>query len=400
MKKNLFDISSDIELLKISTKNFEFISESIEEFEIKFNSNELVIESILTVSEKSDFLNSFKTFSPEDNIVTIYIKDKRTNPKTKTNGVFQRDFIITQISEVKDENSRNKAHTIKMIDAVSYTLKNTFYSKGYQNILYSEIVKDIFSVFKIPNLIPKDYEIKISASLDYHDFFVIPNNTNLYDFLMYQAAQDGCILYQDRGGIYLIHISELYSNNINKVDANKTFLQDTSDNSYEFKAIEVVSNFSNNHDNLEFPKTNTFVYDPLTKSILQKKQNFDEIYDKINFNSSKETYIQNSSGYFYDVAEVGLSDFSLIRNTYFNYLKNNTLDIVTPGTLYGNRLLELRDVKIIGSTSVEDGLRKGNETLNGNYIVLSISDKILNNKYIQNIILGRVNNTAKSEVKA
>ena len=153
------------------------------------------------------------------------------------------------------------------------------------------------------------------------------------------------------------------------------------------------------HNNLEFPRTTTYVYDPSNKTVFRKKENFDELYSDINFTKSEEKYIQNTTGNYFDIAEVNLSDYALVKNTYLNYLNNNITNIVSPGSITGNILLEQRDIFIVGDTTETDGHIKGNETLNGNYIVTKISDKILMNKYIQNLNFCRINNSDKTTIK-
>lgn len=399
MKQNLFDKGSELSVFKLKTPKHEFLGESIEETEIQWSSKELQSEAVIIVLDKTDFLNSFETFKPEDNIISFYVEDRHLDPKTNKKSLFQKNYIITQISEIKDDESNNKGHQIKMIDSVSYLLKNTFFSKGYIATTFSNVVEDIFEIFKIKDMLPKTAEIIINKTKETKTNFVIPGNMNLYDFLMYQCNQEGCILYQDKSGIYMKNINDLFVKNLNKIEVEKTFKQDDPDPAYQFKINDLTSEFNSCFENLHYPKTITYVYDPKNKKILPKQQNFNEIYENINFTKSSEKYIQNTSGTYYDVGEVNLSDNSLIKKTYLNYLKNNTLDIILAGSISGNILLELRDVNILGSTKTNDGYTKGNETLNGSYLVLSISDKIINNKYIQNIILGRVNNTDKIKIK-
>jgi hypothetical protein len=399
MKQNLFDKGSELSVFKLKTPKHEFLGESIEETEIQWSSKELQSEAVIIVLDKTDFLNSFETFKPEDNIISFYVEDRHLDPKTNKKSLFQKNYIITQISEIKDDESNNKGHQIKMIDSVSYLLKNTFFSKGYIASTFSNIVEDIFEIFKIKDMLPKTAEIIINKTKETKTNFVIPGNMNLYDFLMYQCNQEGCILYQDKSGIYMKNIDDLFVKNLNKIEVTKTFKQDDPDPAYQFKINDLTSEFNSCFENLHYPKTITYVYDPKNKKILPKQQNFNEIYENINFTKSSEKYIQNTSGTYCDVGEVNLSDNSLKKKTYLNYLKNNTLDMILAGSISGNILLELRDVNILGSTKTNDGYTKGNETLNGSYLVLSISDKIINNKYIQNIILGRVNNTDKIKIK-
>jgi hypothetical protein len=396
VKQNLFDVGSELNTCKISLPNFEFLQESMFDIEIKWNFIELQSEAVFTIMDKSDFLQSFKTYKVEDNIVKFYIEDKRIDPKTKKNTIFQKPYVITQIVEVKDDESKNKSYQIKCLDQVSYLLKNTYFSKGYKNKKLSEIIQDLFTKYKIKDFISKESEIKINDSKEIPKNLVIPSHISLYDFLMFQCNKEGYILYQDKFGIYGKHITELYRDKLNKVDFEKTFKQDVDSPVYEFKIANVTSSFNNNFLNLGNPTTITYVYNPLTKSIIEKKQNFNEIYSKINFTNSNESYIQNTVGENYNIGEVNLSDNALIKETYLNFLKNNKSDLILTGSLAGNKLLELRDIQIIGSTNTTDGLTKGNETLNGNYLVLSISDKILNNKFIQNIVVGRINNTNKA----
>lgn len=399
MKQNLFDKGSELSVFKLKTPKHEFLGESIEETEIQWSSKELQSEAVIIVLDKTDFLNSFETFKPEDNIISFYVEDRHLDPKTNKKSLFQKNYIITQISEIKDDESNNKGHQIKMIDSVSYLLKNTFFSKGYIATTFSNVVEDIFEIFKIKDMLPKTAEIIINKTKETKTNFVIPGNMNLYDFLMYQCNREGCILYQDKSGIYMKNIDDLFVKNLNKIEVTKTFKQDDPDPAYQFKINDLTSEFNSCFENLHYPKTITYVYDPKNKKILPKQQNFNEIYENINFTKSSEKYIQNTSGTYYDVGEVNLSDNSLKKKTYLNYLKNNTLDMILAGSISGNILLELRDVNILGSTKTNDGYTKGNETLNGSYLVLSISDKIINNKYIQNIILGRVNNTDKIKIK-
>ena len=399
MKQNLFDASSKLTTFKVSLPNFVIPAESLNECEVSWNIKEIKVEAVLNTLDRLDFLNSFKTFKPEDNYITIYLEDAKPDPKTKKNGIMERKFVITDISEIKDDNTNNKTHEIRLIDSVSYLLKNTFYSKGYSNVYFSDVVNDILTTFKIKDLLPTNAEIVINKSKDERKNFVIPQNKSLYEFLMYQADQEGCIIYQDKGGFYMKHITDLYVKNLNKIDTTKTYKQNVSDTFYPYRVIDVISNFNNNYNNLEFPRTTTYVYDPSNKTVFRKKENFDELYSDINFTKSEEKYIQNTTGNYFDIAEVNLSDYALVKNTYLNYLNNNITNIVSPGSITGNILLEQRDIFIVGDTTETDGHIKGNETLNGNYIVTKISDKILMNKYIQNLNFCRINNSDKTSIK-
>ena len=94
------------------------------------------------------------------------MEDAKPDPKTKKNGIMERKFVITDISEIKDDNTNNKTHEIRLIDSVSYLLKNTFYSKGYSNVYFSDVVNDILTTFKIKDLLPTNAEIVINKSKD------------------------------------------------------------------------------------------------------------------------------------------------------------------------------------------------------------------------------------------
>jgi len=321
VKQNLFDVGSELNTCKISLPNFEFLQESMFDIEIKWNFIELQSEAVFTIMDKSDFLQSFKTYKVEDNIVKFYIEDKRIDPKTKKNTIFQKPYVITQIVEVKDDESKNKSYQIKCLDQVSYLLKNTYFSKGYKNKKLSEIIQDLFTKYKIKDFISKESEIKINDSKEIPKNLVIPSHISLYDFLMFQCNQEGYILYQDKFGIYGKHITELYRDKLNKVDFEKTFKQDVDSPVYEFKIANVTSSFNNNFLNLGNPTTITYVYNPLTKSIIEKKQNFNEIYSKINFTNSNESYIQNTVGENYNIGEVNLSDNALNKGNIFRVFK-------------------------------------------------------------------------------
>jgi hypothetical protein len=388
MKQGLFDASSDLKLVKVFIDDNEVLNENMQDIEIHWNFNKFEVQATMMIVDNANVMNLFTDFKEKK--VKLQVTDL-------SDVNFEREFHIMQIKTTKLSDDNIRVLNINLIDTVSYILKNTFYSKGYSGIKLSAVIEDIFSIFKIDSAydtskIKRNFEPTNTT----YEKLVIPGDRSLYDFFDYQLNQEGFIWFQQKNSYEIKHISSVYPS-ASETKPERNFSQDVENPKYLYKILDVTTDFNNTYDNLRVPIKSTWVYDPLNKKIIENKSNLADLYDDMNMSLSKELYIQNTDGVQQSYDEVNSGVDMLSKETFFNYIQNTTLELFVPGVM-DNVLFERRGVKIIGSTLHSEEIKSGDEILNGDYLVLSIHDKIAGTKMIQKINVGRVNNTDKKKV--
>jgi hypothetical protein len=390
MKDNLFDLASSLRDVKISINKTPILDENILEMEIHWDSKKFEVHASMMLKDNMDLLASFENF--DKNVVNIFITDLQDN-------VVSRDFYIANMNEVKGDGENTKTLVIDLIDVISFTLKNSFISKGYSNCSLSYIINDLFKIFKIETLFDKKYiTLDLSETKEIYENIVIPQDRSVLDFLEFQLNLEGSILFQQNTSIVLKNITEVLPSVLKK-DQTKNFKEDVENVNYQYKILEFTAEYSSAYSNLQLPSTSSFVFDPKTKAMIKLESNISDIWDNIKSSNTDEKYIQSTDilngGKCFRINENNSKD-RLTKETFFHYIENTFVEIFVPGQTKGNNLLEKRGCSFKGSTLHIEGLAEGNTILGGDYIVLKIHDKILGNKMIHRIMLGRANNTGKA----
>lgn len=387
MKDSLFDLASSMRSIKVSVNGKEVLEENIMDIEIHWNTA-MEVQASMILKDNEEILASFKDFHKV--VVTIFVTDL-------TDETMSRDFYIAHMVEARGEEDNTKTLVFNMIDTVSYTLKNSYISKGYSGRTLKAIIEDLFEIFKINSLIDEKYiKLNIADSGVVYDAIVVPQDRSVYSFLEFQLNQEGSLMYQNKTSIEINNIDNIYPKTLTK-DDKKDFKEDVENVNYGYKILEFSAEYSSAYDNLKLPAKTTFMYNAETKTMKKLSANVGEIWENIKTTDTDEKYVQGTDlingGARYHIKEVNSPLKELAKETYFHYIENTSVEIFVNGNINGNKLLEKRGATFKGSSLHVEGMTEGNVILGGDYIVLSIHDKILGNKMIQKILIGRVNNT-------
>jgi hypothetical protein len=389
MKDNLFDLASKLNAVKVVVDTKEIPFEDILEIEIHWDCTTLEVPATITLRDNRDLISFFTSFNK--NKVEIFFTDSDSE-------TCSREFYIADMKEAKGDEENTKTIIIDLIDIVSFTLKNTYISKGYSGKKLSDIMEDIFTIYKIDDLYNKEYTTRtFSSTTQVHDAIVIPGDRPIYDFFEYQMNHEGYLWYQDKKGINFKFIEEIYPSKLVKVP-EMDFAEDIENPNYKYKILEMSADFSDAYKNLKHPALTSYVYDSTVKKMKKLQANIVELWDKLKTSDVDEKYIQSTDGICFGRIEDVDHIYALAKETYFFYIENASVEIFVPGK-NTNKLLEKRGASFKGSSLHIAGMTEGNTILGGDYIVTSIHDKILGDKMIQKILLGRFNNTGRVQEK-
>lgn len=386
MKNDLFKDTSDLKKVKVTIDDIEVPFEDIIDIEVHYSSKQFQVEASIIFKDTLDILSTFKNF--KNNKVTIFYTDSQDD-------TVSRDFYIANLAEVRGETELTKTFIFNLIDCVSWTLKNTFFSKGYNSVKITDVIEDIFSIFKVDLLYNKEFTTRnFNSSSFIYENLVIPQDRSLYDFIDFYLKQEGLIWFQQNTSLELNSIKKFYPSTL-KRNEDYDFLEDVPNPKYMFKILDFTADYNNGYENLKMPRRTSLSYNPETKSMDTIKYNLDELYKEFSTSPVDESYIQSTDGSMLATLETGTIPESKIVETYFNYLTNTSIDMFVSGKNKNNSLLDKRGVYFRGAGNHREGQAEGNVILGGEYIVFAIHDKILGNKMIQRINVGRLNNTSK-----
>jgi len=389
MKDNLFDLASKLNTVKVVVDTKEIPFEDILEIEIHWDCTTLEVPATITLKDNRDLISFFTSFNK--NKVEIFFTDS-------DNETCSREFYIADMKEAKGDEENTKTIILDLVDVISFTLKNTYISKGYSCKKLSDIIEDIFKIYKIDELYNKEYTTRtFSSTTQVHDAIVIPGDRSIYSFFEYQMNQEGYLWYQDKKGINFKFIEEIYPSKLVKVP-EMDFAEDIENPNYKYKILDMSADFSDAYKNLKAPRKRTYTYNPVNKKNEIQTSNVEDLWDKIKTSDIDEKYIQSTDGTCLSSVEATSNLFQLSKETYFFYIENASVEIFVPGK-NTNKLLEKRGASFKGSSLHIAGMTEGNTILGGDYIVTSIHDKILGDKMIQKILLGRFNNTGRVQEK-
>lgn len=390
MKGTLFDVGSKLRNISVKVNEIDLFSEDITDFEIHWDGTSFQVEGNILLKDNRDYLNLFK--SSNKPIFNIYLTDLEDKS-------YVRDFYVISMEEAKGDSDNEKTLLIKFIDVISFTLKNTYISKGYVEKTLTEIIEDLFKVASIDSLYKKENLTKnFTKTEKKYSALVVPSDRSIYDFIEFQLAQEGYIWFQDKQSMNIVFIESVFPKNL-KDFKDKDFIEDVENPQYGYKIVDMNISHMNAYDNLKLPTNTSFIYDPSKKSMLKMEANIANLYDMLKIADIDEKYIQGTNGVRSSTLEVTSSKEFLARKLYFTYMQNNKLIIFTYGKVEGNKLFEKRKVYLKGNTTNKTSTIDGDLNLSGDYVVLGIHDKIMNDKMVQKIILGRLNNSAKETVK-
>lgn len=362
MSTNLFNIANRLKSYSVYIDKYELLQEMIVSIDILYDVSTPKLKAYLFINDVYN-LNDVVTWSEIE--IKIEYMDLFDTLVTKK-------FKVLNIREYK-YNINGKALFISLQDTFSYAFERSYLSKGY-NDNPSVALTDYIEKLNLK----KDYQTDFSK-LDNKYRFIIPKSQNNLEFFISEFQKYGYNFYQTKDKICLKSQEDQKPSSL--YEHSDIFLDATDNQLYKNRIIEhrVVGT---NKESLQ-PKTRSIAFDPETKSMKFYNNN-----DNKNLLLNDDTTnIQDTNGY-RDVYQQHLNFGEHDQKLKDSLLKQGQIEIIVNG--YGkNELNQIYNLELKGNAGSNESYNKGNTIISGKYISTKISDKIINNSFVQKILLER-----------
>ena len=298
------------------------------------------------------------------------------------NKMFFRTFKIININEIKSENGL-KMFDFKLRDSVSYFLDNLYISKSFTGSRVSALTQ-IFSEY---NLSSKLTETKLKFQTEDDGIkgnLVLNKNLSVLDFFEKEFHRIGYSFYQDKLGMYVKNKENLLPGKIPEITA--AFSQRITNQFYKNKIYEIITVPTSKEEIDKQPKQQSFYYDIEKRQMVSINTNIGSIQSSISLNKDNSD-IQETVGFkakFQNRSDSAQQKSEIIDQ----FLKLSTSKIVVNGYVE-NDINKIVDLEILGEKGNNKSHLAGDIVSSGKYIILSVIDKIVADKMLQLIEVGR-----------
>lgn len=362
----------DVQFQDKNNKTYKLTTEELMSFDCMLKRHEPSIYGNIIIHDKGDIANliDLKTSS-----VKIYYVDNYDE-------VFYRTFKIINISESYN-NRKAKIYNFKLRDDVSYFLDNLYISKSFSGSRCAAI-SSIISEYKLTELLSSTKLVFEKEDDGITGNLVLNKNLSVLDFFEKEFNRIGFSFFQNKKGLYIKNKDNLLPLKLPLISG--VFSQIATNQLYKNKIYE-LSNIPAQKEELDkTPKQKSYYYDIVTKQMVPITDNIDTLQSDLTMNRNSED-IQETVGFKAkfqnrmdnseqknDIRErfLHLSKSKIVVNGYVNNDINKTIEM----ELLGNK----------GSASTQT---EGNVVSSGKYVILSVIDKIIGDKMLQLIEVGR-----------
>lgn len=298
------------------------------------------------------------------------------------NKMFFRTFKIININEIKSENGL-KMFEFKLRDSVSYFLDNLYISKSFTGSRVSAL-SQIFSEY---NLSSKLTETKLKFQTEDDGIkgnLVLNKNLSVLDFFEKEFHRIGYSFYQDKSGMYVKNKENLLPGKIPEITA--AFSQRITNQFYKNKIYEIITVPTSKEEIDKQPKQQSFYYDIEKRQMVSINTNIGSLQSEITLNKDNSD-IQETVGFkakFQNRSDSAQQKSEIIDQ----FLKLSTSKIVVNGYV-DNDINKIVDLEILGEKGNNKSHLAGDIVSSGKYIILSVIDKIVADKMLQLIEVGR-----------
>lgn len=366
----------DIQLLDKNNKTYKINSEEMLSFECFYKRHEPSIYGELVMVEKSDLggVIDFKTCT-----VKVYFVDL-------FNQFVYREFKIINIQE--SYNNKNiKVYNFKLRDTISYFLDNLYLSKSFTGSRVSAF-NEIISTYSLENLLTGTklkYETEDDQIIG---GLVLNKNLSVLDFFEKEFNRIGYSFYQDKKGLYIKNKDNLLPTKLPTI--KEVFSQVATNQLYKNKIYEFINIPAQKEELDKTPKQQSYYYDIKTKNMVPINDNIDTLKKDISMNKNS-TDMQETVGF--KAKFQNRSDAAQQKNDIRErYLRATTSKLVVNGYV-NNDINKIIEVELLGNKGSSQTQTQGNVISSGKYIILSVIDKIIGDKMLQLIEVGRSDGT-------
>ena len=362
----------DIEFQDKNNKTYKLIPEELMTFECRMQRHNPSIYGNITIADKADIANlvDLKTAS-----VKIYYIDNYDE-------MFYRTFKIINISESYN-NRKQKILDFKLRDDVSYFLDNLYISKSF-NTSRASAISDIISEYKLTDLLTSTKLVFEKEDDGITGNLVLNKNLSVLDFFEKEFNRIGFSFFQNKKGLYIKNKDNLLPDKLPLI--NGIFSQIATNQLYKNKIYE-FSNIPAQKEELDkTPKQKSYYYDIAQKKMIPITDNIDTLQSGITMNKNNED-IQETVGYkakFQNRMD-NSQQKNDIRERFLHLAKSK---LVVNGYV-NNDINKIIEMELLGNKGSASAQTEGNVVSSGKYVILSIIDKIIGDKMIQLIEVGR-----------
>lgn len=367
--KEALNHTSVLKSLNIKIDDVNVGVEDLVQLELYWDADRISVSGNLMIKDNIDLLNSVK---PNNNtIVTLYAVDN-------TGYVFTKKFRTLQFDIVKEDKKFNTIN-IKLLDVLTFNMRNTFISKGYANASIEDVFKDYLKNY-LDNPFYKE-EMQYSNTPK-KDFIVVPNDRSFFDFFKDYLHRDGYHMFQFRNTISIVKNTDVLPESLETSADVLSELYYLSD--HPFKIHEHSLKINDTMQLLEnAPMTKTIKFNVSKTPITQETM----VNPDVELNWSDVDYIK-TKGIKNNLHSIS-SQEQTIDNFNKNLMQNSELELVLTGNLNNTKLNTNYEVVFNGNVFHKQGQNEGDIRTSGLYTVKRITDKIVSGKIVQKVNLVR-----------
>lgn len=365
LKKSEFLIISNSKTIKIS-------SEQIMLYEMKYERNSPILFGLFAFADFKDILGKIDL---KDARVQVYFNDA-------INKTFFRYFKVFNVVENYDR-MKNKQYLFYLIDEISYKLSNIYISKSF-NMSKTAAFKQILGEQGIYQILSEN-KLKVQIDDDSKvESFVVQKGTSVLDFFISEFNKIGYSFYQTRDGFYVKSFDDLLPSKLQKQDSK--FVYATNNQLYKNMIYEFHNAPMSSLAITSSPNSKTYYFDPDQKKIVSIDKTYNDIKDGMTINNNNKN-LQTNIGSAVSFQN-RLDSVQHINNIRESYLHTFKLEIIVNGHM-SNDINKIFEVDLPGHKGNVKSQLEGNVQSSGNYVSLSVVDKLMGDKLIQKVTLGR-----------
>lgn len=371
------ELNSSLELVesKITVKGKELNVDEIQDLEIYWDMDNIYTYGTLTFRDELNFVENAPILVNDE--IELYFKDGLKK-------VYKQTFIIQKVIKAGSHKGVNHC-TLELMDKNAIGFMKVYDSKGFVNKSVQEVIVEYYKKYNqekdrklLNNSTPTGWGNDGNSSL------IIPGDRSLFSSLNMLVRETDILLFNRRDEIYVTDYKKLNSQEARK--ENFTINPDNQFYNYRIGDYYVKGgdSFANTVTN---SNTEVVTYDyKAGKKVVKQNMGFKEAssaskslgktdIDIVPDNQTKRiVYASNNSG----------SNMFLQKK-----YANRAIQVVmtVPGT-FNNNVGDVVDITIPTSNSKLD-IEKN---ISGKYLIIKVVDKIMMNKFVQQITVARAKN--------
>lgn len=362
----------DIELQDKSGNSYKLIPEEMMAFECFYKRHEPSIYGEIIIAEKADIAGiiDFKTC-----VLKVYFVDL-------FDEYVYRTFKIINI--VESYNNRNsKIYNLKLRDEVSYFLDNLYISKSFTGSRVAAF-NEIVSTYNLSTLL-NTTKLKIETEDDgITGNLVLNKNLSVLDFFEKEFNRIGFSFFQNKKGLYIKNKDNLLPNNLPTISG--VFSQIATNQLYKNKIYE-FSNIPAQKEELDkTPAQKSYYYDITQKKMVPINDTINDLQSDLTMNKNT-TNMQETIGT--KAKFQNRMDNSQQKNDIRERFLNASKSKIIVNGYVRNDINNIIEMELLGNKGSSTTQTEGNVVSSGKYLVLSVIDKIIGDKMLQMIEVGR-----------